>query len=193
MAILLTIGILYFNRKDPYLKNRIALTKIFDKDTIVQSVKLSELIPVSTPVTIYIDKSDYRLSVFSGNSVVKTYKVVFGGNPKDDKLRQGDQCTPEGTFYIKTKYPHRSWNKFIWLDYPNAQSWEKHNKAKREGIIPADAKIGGEIGIHGVPEGKDFAIDQRINWTLGCISLKNSDLDEIYPYITKKTPIKIQK
>jgi len=56
-----------------------------------------------------------------------------------------------------------------------------------------NAHIGGEIGIHGVPHGMDFIIDMKYNWTLGCISMKNKDIDEIYPYITKATIIEIRK
>ncbi len=147
----------------------------------------------STELIIHIDKSDYKLSVFTDTFLIKDYPVVFGGNPVDDKLQQGDNCTPEGTFKMVLKYPHKEWNKFVWIDYPNDESWEKHKTAKEENLIPQDAKIGGEIGIHGVPEGFDRLIDMKFNWTLGCISLKNKDVDEIYPYVTESTEIIIQK
>ena len=106
---------------------------------------------------------------------------------------QGDQCTPEGIFKVLSKYPHKSWSKFIWIDYPNAESWRKHNRAKQKGEIPKDAKIGGEIGIHGVPNGTDFLIDLKRNWTLGCIAMKNKDVNELYPYVKKNTLVTIQK
>ncbi len=140
-----------------------------------------------------IDKSDYKLSVLYGEQVIKEYPVVFGGNPKDDKLMQGDQCTPEGEFKMLSKYPHKSWSKFIWIDYPNGDSWKKHRKAKQDGKIPQDAKIGGEIGIHGVPGDANFLVSTKRNWTLGCISLNNKDINEIYPYFNKNTKITIQK
>lgn len=140
---------------------------------------------------IYIDKSDYKLTVFHEKKVVKSYPVVFGFNPVDDKLREGDRCTPEGRFKMISKYPHASWKRFIWFDYPNQESWKKHNAAKKRGKIPADAKIGGEVGIHGVPEGYDDLIDRRENWTLGCVALKNKDIIEIYPYINTETRIEI--
>lgn len=105
---------------------------------------------------IVINKSEYKLTILADTLIVKEYPVVFGGNPKDNKLMQGDQCTPEGKFKIRSKYPHKSWSKFIWLDYPNEDSWAKHNQAKSESRIPQQANIGGEIGIHGVPEGMDY-------------------------------------
>jgi len=125
--------------------------------------------------------------------ILKQYPIVLGGNPVDDKLRQGDQCTPEGEFLVRAKYPHRSWDKFIWIDYPNENSWIKHKQAKQEGTIKEYEKIGGEIGIHGVPNGTDEIIDLGMNWTLGCISLKNRDINDFYPFIKKGTPVIIQK
>ncbi len=159
--------------------------------------KLSELIDSlrldPSSISIFIDKSDYKLSVVAGTQLVKEYPIALGGNPLDDKLVQGDQCTPEGEFRIVSKYPHKSWEKFIWIDYPNQESWRKHKAAKQNGTISKNAKIGGEIGIHGVPDDMNALIDIRQNWTLGCISLKNDDVNEIYPYINKETKITIKK
>ncbi len=124
------------------------------------------------PISILIDKSDYILSIMLDSVIIKQYPVVLGGNPIDDKLREGDQCTPEGTFKIRDKYPHASWSKFIWIDYPNDDSWKKHKAAKSKSLIPKNSSIGGEIGIHGVPDGGNFLIDTKVNWTLGCISLE---------------------
>ena len=146
--------------------------------TLIDSLGIS-----SKSLSIYIDKSDYKLSIISDESVIKEYHVVFGGNPVDDKLMQGDQCTPEGTFSVRDFYPHKSWSKFIWIDYPNAASWKKHALAKEKGQIPSDANIGGEIGIHGVPDGFYHAIALRQNWTLGCVSMINADVNEIFPYV----------
>jgi murein L,D-transpeptidase YafK len=144
-------------------------------------------------ITVHIDKSEYKLRLVADTIIIKEYPVVFGSNPADDKLRQGDHCTPEGTFRIKSKYPHNKWSKFIWIDYPNTESWKKHNAAKTEGLIPQDAQIGGEVGIHGVPENADFAIDRKINWTLGCISLKNKDIDELYEFLGTSNKVVITK
>ena len=154
---------------------------------------IAELNISTSSLSILIDKSDYKLTIFADSIILKEYPVVLGGNPVDDKLMQGDECTPEGTFNIISKYPHSKWSKFIWLNYPTDESWTKHKKAKNEGLIPRDANIGGEIGIHGVPNNLSMVVDLKYNWTLGCISLKNKDVNEIYPYITDSTVIVIQK
>ena len=144
-------------------------------------------------ISIHIDKSDFVLSVMDIDKVIKQYSVVLGINPIDDKRIQGDRCTPEGTFHIVSKYPHKNWRKFIWIDYPNEESKRKFKEAKSKGEISKDAKIGGELGIHGTPEGSDYLIDNKVNWTWGCISLNRKDVDEIYPYIKKSTEIIIEK
>ena len=148
--------------------------------------KISELIKSidENKVSLLIEKSDYRLTLLYEDEKIKSYPVVFGPDPIDDKLRQGDGCTPEGEFKIRDRYPHNFWSKFLWIDYPTDDSWNKHKEAKSQKKIPQNSGIGGEIGIHGVPEGMDFLIDSKENWTLGCISLKNKDINEIYS-ITK--------
>ncbi len=160
-------------------------------------VPLSELIKTLKlnpgKFKIHIEKRNYKLSIMYDSKVVKSYPVVFGVNPVDDKLCKGDGRTPEGTFKIVSKYDHSSWAKFIWIDYPNRDSWKKHRLAVKDGAIPVSSGIGGDIGIHGVPAGYDYVIDIRQNWTLGCISMKNKDVIEIFPYVTKITIIEITK
>lgn len=142
---------------------------------------------------LLIDKSEYTLIVLGNGNPIKSYPVVLGFDPVNDKLMEGDGCTPEGNFKIRDMYPHRKWSHFIWLNYPNKESWEKHKIAKSKKKIRTDVAIGGDVGIHGVPPGCDFWIDFRKNWTLGCISLKNKDIDELYNSISLKTKVVIQK
>lgn len=142
-------------------------------------------------LTIYIDKSDYYLAVKHADSTLIKYPCVFGFNAIDDKAMEGDGCTPEGTFGIRSMYAHKSWKYFIWIDYPNAESWTRFNKRKSDGDIPSDATIGGEVGIHGVPDGTDRMIENQTNWTLGCISLKNAHITDLYKSISQEVMIEI--
>jgi murein L,D-transpeptidase YafK len=144
-------------------------------------------------IEIYIDKTTHTLTLKVGRVVLKQYKCVFGGNPTEDKKYEGDRCTPEGEFHIIDKHPHALWNKFIMLDYPTRQSRAKYEANKAHGKIPPGAGIGGSIGIHGVPWNKPYLIEKGINWTLGCISLSNQDIDEIYRYVDIGTRVVISK
>ena len=144
-------------------------------------------------LSVTIDKSAYTLSVFHKDSMLISYPCVFGFNEVDDKMQEGDGCTPEGTFGIRSKYAHRSWKYFIWIDYPNKESWSRFKKRKADGTIEQSATIGGEIGIHGVPDGADSMIADKVNWTLGCISLTNKDIEDLYKSISNSTKILIVK
>ncbi|MBE9209575.1 L,D-transpeptidase [Nostoc sp. LEGE 06077] len=142
-------------------------------------------------ISILIEKSQHRLTIYYDRKPVKSYPVVFGGNSTGDKYGEGDKKTPEGILRIKDLYPHPQWSKFIWLDYPNTQSWRKHFQAKADGKLPWYIPVGGQVGIHGVPMGADKMIDDRTNWTWGCPSLKNQDVDELYQWVEKGTVVEI--
>jgi murein L,D-transpeptidase YafK len=144
-------------------------------------------------ISIIIDKSDYELSVYDSKGWYATYPVVFGNNSLADKKMEGDKNTPEGTFRIQGKRVHEKWCRFLAIDYPNAESREKFNQRKQRGEIPANARIGGSIGIHGTWPHEDFVIDKYKNWTLGCISMKNDDVKEVYGFTHSGAKVVIRK
>jgi lipoprotein-anchoring transpeptidase ErfK/SrfK len=145
------------------------------------------------PVKIVVDKSSYELYVYDSHGWFATYPVVFGNPSLDDKRMEGDRNTPEGTFRIVNKRVHDKWDRYMGLDYPTRESIEKFNQRKQRGEIPASASPGGGIGIHGTWPREDFVIDRYKNWTNGCISLKNSDVEDLYSYIPVGTPVEIRK
>lgn len=144
-------------------------------------------------VSIIIDKSDYELSVYDEKGWYATYPVVFGNNSLSDKKMEGDKNTPEGSFRIANKRVHEKWCRYMGIDYPTAADREKFNLRKQRGEIPANASIGGGIGIHGVWPHEDFVVDRYKNWTLGCISMKNDDVKEVYGFTTPGTKVTIKK
>jgi murein L,D-transpeptidase YafK len=144
-------------------------------------------------ISIIIDKSDYELSVYDEKGWYATYPVVFGSNGLDDKRMEGDKKTPEGSFHVISKRVHEKWYRFLALDYPSKESWEKFNLRKQRGEIPASASIGGGVGIHGTWPHEDFIIDKFKNWTLGCVSMKKDDVLEIYGYTPIGTSVVIRQ
>lgn len=143
------------------------------------------------PTVIVVHKLSRKLTFYQGLTPLKTYSVVLGNDSYNDKLYQGDACTPEGVYRVRAKYPHSKWDAFIWLDYPNTQNWLKFARAKKAGRLPADADIGGEVGIHGTEDPTRNQIGE--NWTKGCVSLQNRDLEEIYPLVDERTLVVIKK
>ncbi|HEU5168030.1 MAG TPA: L,D-transpeptidase family protein, partial [Chitinophagaceae bacterium] len=79
-------------------------------------------------VYVVIDKSDYELSLYDQLGWYATYPVVFGNSSLSDKKMEGDKNTPEGTFHIASKRVHDKWHRFMALDYPTKESWEKFNQ-----------------------------------------------------------------
>lgn len=142
---------------------------------------------------IIITKHDYSLTLYDAGGWLVKYPVVFGNKDLGDKMQEGDRETPEGTFTIVSKRPHEKWHKFLMLDYPTAESYEKFKQRKAAGIIPQNAKIGGGVGIHGTWPHEDFAVDRYQNWTEGCISMKNEDVDELFNMIPPGTKVIIRK
>ncbi|MEY4002477.1 MAG: hypothetical protein RIT07_519 [Bacteroidota bacterium] len=193
---LFTIATIFFNCSNPSgndnpkrKSGKTADAKIVD---IKNYIRQKGIKPQS--LIVLIDKSEKTLSLMHKNQLLKTYPVALGSISLADKLREGDNLTPEGDFFIQSKYPHKSWKYFLWVNYPTNDSRKKHRQAKKAGLIPQNANIGGQIGIHGVVKGRDFLVSSGIPWTKGCISLKNADISELYEIIgTRSTLIRIQK
>lgn len=179
-SVLLGSGLLLFNPSSKDISSK----KLFRRTTAAG--------PIGT-ISILIDKSDYELSVYDEKGWYATYPVVFGNNSLDDKKMEGDNKTPEGSFKIVSKRVHEKWYRFLAIDYPTRESWEKFNARKKRGEIPANATIGGSIGIHGTWPREDFVIDKYKNWTMGCISMKKDDVLEIYAYTPIGTKVVIRK
>jgi murein L,D-transpeptidase YafK len=144
-------------------------------------------------IYIIIDKSDYELNVYDDKGWYATYPVVFGNNSLSDKKMEGDRNTPEGTFRIIHKRIHDKWHRFLSIDYPTDESRTKFQRRKERGESPSSARIGGSIGIHGTWPHEDFVIDRYKNWTLGCISMKRSEVSELYNYTPVGTKVIIRK
>lgn len=132
------------------------------------------------PVILVVDKTCKTLKVYQYGVLVKTYPVVFGRKP-GQKLYQGDRRTPNGLYTIINKDSHSRWAHFLLIDYPNEEDIRRYRRELPNGTIPKAKQggpgTGGAIGIHG----SDRAAFNRagINWTLGCVSLLNSDMREL--------------
>jgi murein L,D-transpeptidase YafK len=147
-------------------------------------------------VFLLIDKSDYRLYLYEDVTLRKIYKVVFGNQDQSPKRQEGDRLTPEGTFHILSKRVDKLWNRFMLLDYPNEATWNRFYQLQENGLVSPGAKPGGGIGIHGVEWNsgiRDNYVESRINWTLGCVSMKNGDVSELYDIIKVGTPVVIRR
>lgn len=142
---------------------------------------------------IVVSKSHYRVALYYRKQLIRTYKAVFGPNPNFNKLMEGDRNTPEGRFMIINKNPASKYHKFMLLNYPNDSAQIRFNRMKALGKIPPTAKIGGDVGIHGIWKGGDDMIEMGVGWTDGCIALKNKDVEELFSFVGVGTQVVIKK
>lgn len=184
----LLAGGFFFWHKEAPVKETVKLPALAAKT----SKRLHASVPFQ-PVSVVIDKSSYELSIYDAKGWYATYPAVFGNASLDDKKMEGDRNTPEGTFRIVNKRVHDKWSRYLGLDYPTKESLVRFAERKRRGEIPASAKPGAGIGIHGVWPHEDFVVDRYKNWTNGCIALKNGDVEEIYNFIPIGTVVTIKK
>jgi murein L,D-transpeptidase YafK len=140
---------------------------------------------------VEIHKHQYELTVYGDDGSWAKYPVVFGNETLEKKSREGDKCTPEGKYKIIHKKPHSEWGYFMLLDYPNEKDLAEFSEKQKKGLIPANAKPGNGIGIHGTRPNQDYYVDDYINWTLGCISTKRDYIRELYELLPVGTEVVI--
>lgn len=144
-------------------------------------------------VLLLVDKSDYVLQVWYRKRMLRAYKAVFGPSPLLDKKMEGDRCTPEGKFKIASKNPGSKYTRFLGLNYPTDSSMKHFNALKASGAIPATARPGNSVGIHGIWPGGDDMIEMGIGWTDGCIAIKNKDIEELFSFVGVGTKVVVRK
>ena len=127
---------------------------------------------------IVVMKSERKLYLFNDETLLRSYDIDLGFAPEGPKFEQGDGRTPEGRYYIDRKNPDSLFHLSVGLSYPNE---EDRAAAKEAGVPP-----GGDIFIHGARR----RIDKRgPDWTAGCISVSNREIEEIYSMVNIGTTI----
>ena len=139
-----------------------------------------------TADSIVVEKHRRRLTLYQLGIPVRTYAVALGKQPIGDKLRNGDNRTPEGVFYIDYKNPDSKYHMALHISYPDAA-----HLAKSRAV---GARPGGDIMIHGLPKAfADLGEKQaQYDWTEGCIAVTNVQIDEIWRAVPPGSPIQIK-
>lgn len=163
------------------------------KKTVKQQPKAVLKDTVRNPYYIIVDKSEYELYVYDDEGWYATYPIVFGSKDLSDKMLAGDKRTPDGSFKVVLKKIHKKWGPELLLDYPNDASVKKFNERKAKGLIPRNAKIGDGIAIHATRPQEEWTIDSYYNWTDGCVSVKYTEMKDLYSYIPVGTPVTIRQ
>jgi len=132
--------------------------------------------------SIFVTKIDRKLVLYKNGTPFKTYSIGLGKNGFHDKLHAGDLATPEGKYRIIKKLPRSKYYMALLINYPNEDDLRQFANAKKKGLIPSRAGIGGLIEIHG--GGKE-------GMTYGCIAMENDQINELYHLVDVGTPVTI--
>lgn len=166
--------------------------KVSEEPAALHTVKEIARNSLDNPYYIIVDKSDYELYVYDEEGWYATYPIVFGSKDLSDKMKEGDKKTPEGDFKVILKKIHEKWGPELLLDYPNELSVKKFKERKAKGLLPKNAKIGNGIAIHATRPQEEWTVDHFQNWTDGCVSVKYTEMKDLYSYIPVGTPVTIR-
>jgi murein L,D-transpeptidase YafK len=135
---------------------------------------------------VLVLKSERILELLDHGRVLKKYKVALGSAPLGKKEKQGDHKTPEGLYILDRRNQHSPFYRSMHISYPNAEDREQ---ARKSGAAP-----GGDIMLHGLPNGYGWigARHRLRDWTDGCIAVTNEEIDEIWRAVGDGTPIEIR-
>lgn len=146
----------------------------------------AEIIAEVAAISVIKSKREMYL-LDSQNNILRTYKISLGANPVGNKMSEGDNRTPEGTYKIDFRNPNSEYFRSIRINYPSA---EDRARSKKAGF----KSPGGDIFIHGTPPDRSWMFWRYSNlrdWTFGCIGLSNKDMTEVWNLVQNGTPVKI--
>jgi murein L,D-transpeptidase YafK len=135
---------------------------------------------------VLVLKSAHQLQLLNGGMPLRTYRISLGKQPRGAKLMEGDKRTPEGIYWVDWRKISDRFNLAMHISYPNVAD---SVRSMREGVAP-----GGMIMIHGTPDTLDYPeqLFHTLDWTDGCIAMRNIDMREVWQLVPDGTMIEIR-
>lgn len=130
---------------------------------------------------IVVMKAERRMYLLHDETVLRSFEIDLGFAPEGHKQFEGDGRTPEGSYFIDRRNPNSDFHLSLGISYP---SRDDRTRASAMGQDP-----GGDIFIHGGPPRPGDR--NRKDWTAGCISVTNREVEDIYAMVRTGTPIDI--
>lgn len=159
-------------------------------------------------ISIVIEISKNRMSLFSDSLLLKSYRVMLGSSGVGNGTRFKN-VTPVGTYKICAIDTNHRYHKFFRLNYPNLEDAEfgylnklitkKEYEDLRfqfyyEGCVTLKTALSGNIGIHGTGGANSIIknLPFVFNWTAGSIAVTDEDIDELFTIVGKGTKVVIK-
>jgi hypothetical protein len=166
------------------------------------------LLPVDEGVVwLHISVKQRTLSVVRGRHVIHEIPhFAIGINGAVNLRTRGSAMTPKGEFRVERINPNSQYATFIAINYPNPRVADQ---ALAERLITAEeaerirrhyqqyrlsypnTALGGNIGIHGLGN-RDPFLNQRVDWTEGCLAVENEQVRLLSSLVGVNTPVLIQ-
>jgi lipoprotein-anchoring transpeptidase ErfK/SrfK len=128
---------------------------------------------------IWVSKADFLLLVKDSDRVIKAYDIGIGAQDR----------TPVGTFHINVKQSDPAWDK-PGADKIPAGHPDNVLGTRWMGLKPIDEtpKTLKSYGIHGTTEPDTIGTAA----SQGCVRMLNSDVEELYRIVPRRTPVVIE-
>ena len=145
--------------------------------------------PAPSSRHLHATRSTNTLHLLDGDMVVRSFRAAFGREHGPKRIRD-DARTPVGDYMVFPARASARWKWFHPIDYPNARDVaEGAARGLRKG------QLGDEIGIHahgGWPP-TDLLAAHGIgwNWTAGCISVSNEEIEVVRAFVDRPMPIRL--
>ncbi len=156
---------------------------------------------------VRISKKNRMLYLYKGGDLVAAFPADFGYNPVSDKEERGSTAvrdhwrTPEGTFFVVERNARSQFYRAFVLNYPTVEDARRGlgrgliSQREHDAIVeaekefrrpPMNTALGGMIEIHGHGTGAG------VNWTQGCVALRDAHMDDLWAYVQVGTPVVIE-
>ncbi len=158
----------------------------------------ASITPTATGISIYISKRQSKLTLMQNKKVIGIWDAKLGRqSATGDKVQEGDEITPSGSFYVCTRNDKSKYYLALGLSYPNIEDAQRGLSsglitqeqyqaivdANKAGVTPPwDTPLGGAIEIHG---------NQGDRGTAGCIAMTNDVMDILWSYCAVGVPVTI--
>ncbi len=140
----------------------------------------------SGAAVIVVDKLKRQLHLYRDGLRLASFPAELGANGLRPKQHAGDRATPEGRYRVVQirDEANTTYYRALLLNYPNADDVARFRAARERGQIPLRVGIGSLIEIHG-DGGKGM------DWTNGCVALRDGDMDKILRHVRVGTAVTI--
>jgi hypothetical protein len=121
------------------------------------------------------------------------------------KRARGDQRMPEGDYRIAGPARPSRFHRFLPIDYPApadaalALAEARIGRTEHDAIVaahragrmpPQTTALGGHLGFHG--EGRRWQGEGALDWTEGCVALRDADIERLGRLAPPGTPVRIE-